>query len=402
MGEARRAGAVLAGALLSLCAAACSVTPEIAGNAPAPLCQAGDIRVFADFPSAGHHQCRIDEAGTVEITVRPEPTAGPPINPSPWFAFRLDAVSEADLELRFDYGAYRHRYHPYILAPAGDWQRLDDTLLTVAEDELSATLGLRVARGETLVAGQPLMDVHDAYQAMAELAAVHGLEHKIYGQSLEGRELVAYEKGDADAQRLIVAMTRQHPPELTGARAFMDFASALLERAPEAFWQDHRLVLIPVVNPDGVENGNWRLNEGGIDLNRDWFDLTQPETQAITRYLSAAAERRRTVGFFDFHSTWRTLIYSPPFENASPDAAALPRLQAAIEASDCPKAEWIFGHNSDRGTSKAWAMKTLKAPAITVEFGDDETQASIDCLSRLIAEVILDYSGPAASDGAAG
>jgi hypothetical protein len=37
-------------------------------------------------------------------------------------------------------------------------------------------------------------------------------------------------------------------------------------------------------NPDGVDKGHWRLNDGGVDLNRDWGPFTQPETGMSNGY----------------------------------------------------------------------------------------------------------------------
>lgn len=44
--------------------------------------------------------------------------------------------------------------------------------------------------------------------------------------------------------------------------------------------------IIPMMNPDGAER-NTRRNSKGIDLNRDWLDLSQPETRCIRRAIDA-------------------------------------------------------------------------------------------------------------------
>ncbi|MGB9587188.1 MAG: M14 family zinc carboxypeptidase, partial [Armatimonadota bacterium] len=44
--------------------------------------------------------------------------------------------------------------------------------------------------------------------------------------------------------------------------------------------------IIPMMNPDGAER-NTRRNSRGIDLNRDWLGLSQPETRCVRRAIDA-------------------------------------------------------------------------------------------------------------------
>ena len=41
------------------------------------------------------------------------------------------------------------------------------------------------------------------------------------------------------------------------------------------------VIVYPLMNPDGVDEGHWRHNTGGIDLNRDWAHYNQPETRQV-------------------------------------------------------------------------------------------------------------------------
>jgi hypothetical protein len=66
------------------------------------------------------------------------------------------------------------------------------------------------------------------------------------------------------------------------------------------------------MNPDGVDNGHWRHNAGGIDLNRDWANFNQPETQAVKRFMEEKVKQTRGKFYFgiDFHSTWDDIYYT--------------------------------------------------------------------------------------------
>ena len=65
------------------------------------------------------------------------------------------------------------------------------------------------------------------------------------------------------------------------------------------------------MNPDGVDNGHWRHNANGVDLNRDWTGFNQPETSNIKNFLKKKTKEGYdfTLGV-DFHSTWQD-VYIP-------------------------------------------------------------------------------------------
>lgn len=372
--------------------AACATVPGSDYVSGAPICASGTMSVHADFPSAGQHDCAIDPDGTITLAVHPEPSSSGPINPSPWYAFAIRSSHAAGATVRLDYGTYEHRYSPWLSRDGKTWKRFDESAVSLSDDEHLADIRLDVVRGQNLVAAHPLLASETVLREARQTALAFGLEETVYGTSIEGRDLVAYTKGATGASRVIVAMTRQHPPEITGAEAYRIFLDVLLSKAPPDFWNDHLLIAVPLPNPDGVENGHWRLNAGGVDINRDWFTQEQPEIVTLTRYLESTVDGRRTIAFFDFHSTWRTLIYTPPFENASPDAALLVQLEEALDDPDCTQPDWITGHNDTSGTSKAWALETLGAPGITVELGDDESADAVQCTATRIAEELIRYA----------
>ena len=106
------------------------------------------------------------------------------------------------------------------------------------------------------------------------------------GESAQGRPLLMAEVTDDQSpypRATLLIIARQHGNE----RAGTETALALLEHyvaAPTAAEREIlkylRLVAIPVANPDGAV-AERRDNARGVDLNRDWSDLSQPETQAI-------------------------------------------------------------------------------------------------------------------------
>src|SRR5690606_36518233 len=71
-------------------------------------------------------------------------------------------------------------------------------------------------------------------------------------------------------------------------------------------------IVIPLMNPDGVKEGHWRHNMNGVDLNRDWKNFLQPETQAVRdRLVKLASEKgARVFLMLDFHSTQQDVFYT--------------------------------------------------------------------------------------------
>jgi len=109
---------------------------------------------------------------------------------------------------------------------------------------------------------------------------------QVLGYSHQGRPLLVAQVTDPDStypQVTLFLIARQHGNEPAGTTATL----ALLEHfaeAPTPLEQEIlkylRLVVIPVANPDGMV-ANRRSNGQGVDLNRDWGKLSQPETQLI-------------------------------------------------------------------------------------------------------------------------
>lgn len=83
------------------------------------------------------------------------------------------------------------------------------------------------------------------------------------------------------ARLFIVA--RQHGNECSSTEAMIGLIQHLAqttEPAELALLQRLTFAIVPVANPDGLAAGQ-RGNAAGVDLNRDWMDVSQPETRAI-------------------------------------------------------------------------------------------------------------------------
>lgn len=361
-------------------------------STPPGICAGAGFSIDIDFPSAGRHDCVVAPDKSVVISVDHEPALVEGINPSPWFAFRVTSDVSRSMSVTLDYTDYTHRYRPYISTDGARWTALPDSAVTLNERKTRATVRFDAAAGATWIAGQPLSSSRDNVDWTRRALAGAGFTEVDYGRSLEGRSLTGFVGGGGiDA---VVAITRQHPPETPGQEAYRGFVERLMGRNDAkaiAFRARHRIILAPMPNPDGVDGGHWRLNSGGTDLNRDWGSFTQPETRALSAWISEQAGQRRVVSMMDFHSTDRTVIYAPPLDAASPTIAFLPALKSAFDSKLKTPPEWTYSHNPAGGTSKGWALEALKAPGITVELWDHIAAADARALGTAAADALIDY-----------
>lgn len=368
-------------------------TPALAQEA-APAAQDGPVCVYPGlalsgaFPGGRLNGCERTGANAYVLRIEPEDAE---INPSPWYAFDITSDAARQLTLMLDYGDYEHRYAPKIRTGAGDWAALPGEV-TLADEETQARLTVNVPAGRTRIAGQEVITLEDDRAWAEGLAAETALDMQTLGRSGEGRQIIALASEGGQASTLVIT-GRQHPPELTGAYALRDFVARVMEEDALArqFRAQYGLLIIPMLNPDGVAHGNWRHDTAGTDLNRDWGPFARPETRLVKAALEAlAAKGAPPAMVLDFHSTWRDVLYTQP-DDAPVARADFPgRWHAAINARrQAGDMERSAGHNPGKPTLKSWAHEAYGVPAITYEMGDATSRDVIRNTARIAAEEMM-------------
>jgi len=131
---------------------------------------------------------------------------------------------------------------------------------------------------------------HSYAEVMATLQELHATPRVScwnLGMTRGGSKLpmavVCAPEADPRGLRKLLIIARQHGSEPAGTEAAMallrHFATSE-SRAEAALLERVALMIIPMANPDGAVAGR-RGNSAGVDLNRDWGALSQPETRAI-------------------------------------------------------------------------------------------------------------------------
>jgi len=381
--------------------AACSTTPAggpIMEGFAAPesaQCASATLAVDTDFPAGALQSCSIDEAGLVSITLAPENE--PPINCSPWYAFRLHSAGESEAQVRLSYTACGHRYWPKISTDGTNWEFLDPARVEVREFAGSdiALLTIPTNGAPIFVSAQEIF-VPATYDAwLDEVESTGKVRRSLLGQSAEGRRIEAIALGNPAAREQVVLVGRQHPPEVTGALAMLPFVETLLgdDGLAVRFRERFQVTAIPLLNPDGVVHGYWRHNSGGVDLNRDWGPFTQPETQLMRDLLAgiAANPARDLRLMLDFHSTNRDVFYTIPDELATePELFTrdwLARYQERMPGYDVNR---DARHTVGRPISKAYAFDTYGVPGVTFEIGDETDRSLIRRIGREAAIAMME------------
>lgn len=371
--------------------------PLLSGETP--LCETSGAVIRTGYVTSRANKCDILEDGRIVLTILPEAFKDPEgqtINNSAWYGFRLVPKADGAVRVRLDYEGGSHRYDPKISRDGQNWDRLPPQSWREISDE-SVELTLEPGGAPLFVSAQEIF-THDAHNSWTKKLGARGdATVSDIGTSREGRPIKQIDiRSDVGEDKpYVVLVGRQHPPEVTGAYALIPFVETILDGSElsERFLDKFNLLVIPMINPDGVVAGNWRFNMGGMDLNRDWGPFTQPETQAVRSAFERFHSGADSVIFFlDFHSTQRNLLYTqaddeptnpPMFTRDWIDAVA-----ARLNDEDYPFTREAR-HNSGRPISKNYMYDSFGIPAITYEVGDETPRKEISKAASVFSEEMM-------------
>ncbi len=336
------------------------------------------VRFGNEFSGARLNGCTQVGANAFQLVIRPENT---PINNSAWYAFRVTADAPKTITATLTYDGGRHRYKPRVSRNGREWRSLATDRYVHDRDKQTFTLTLDVDTRPLWVAGRDLIGVAQIESWAGRLARKPFIRQSTIGKSMRGYPIRMMEIGNGKSPNLVFVISRQHPPEVTGTLGLMTFVSKLsADTALSNRFRERFLTLVvPLVNPDGVDAGHWRHNMAGVDLNRDWKDFKQPETRQVRDALlkRAARPETRPFLFLDFHSTRRDVFYTQKDEHPTfPANFTRDWLSALGKRFPDYQIRRTGSHDPTTGTSKGWFYERFKIPSITYEFGD-HTEAEL-------------------------
>lgn len=331
-----------------------------------------------------------------------------PINGSPWYAFKLWAEKQQEIYLSLKYSGYAHRYVPKLSSDGINWQAFDTTMIVIDTIARTATFKITVPTDTLWISAQELITSGYYRKWEDKIAAMPFVKKKTIGTSAEVRQInELFVSENKDTKDFVVFIGRQHPPEVTGFFALKAFIETMVGNSETAkeFRKKYNALIIPLINPDGVDNGHWRHNIKGVDLNRDWAEFNQREPRTITNTINHIVERGCNIKFFiDFHSTMMDVFYTLSLESTITDEQNEEEKRIAKE-NHTLISQWLSNLQSKlpdyyvniidtlskptSPTSDRWIQRTFNAPALTYEVGDETNRELIKKVAATAVEELM-------------
>jgi len=355
----------------------------------------GSIQIDNQFDAARMNECRQVNDSIFAIAIYPE---NYPINESPWYAFRIVSKVRKEIWLQLDYEKSKHRYIPKTSNNRKIWIPINKELILASRGDSTVLFPIRITSDTTWVAGQEIINSSDVEHWLENLSNPEYIRLSEYGKSRLGRSLQYLDiyHGKKKRKPIIIITGRQHPPELTGYLAMQSFVETLLDNSEQSkkFLQKYRVLIYPMVNPDGIDLGHWRHNAGGVDLNRDWGNYHQPEIRQLCDHIVTQGKKNRAdilLGI-DFHSTQKDIFYTNEVDPATMKIGNftknwLGRLDIELQGYDL-----IVEPSNVRpvATSKNWFYVELGAAGITYEIGDNTPREFIHKKGQVSANAMME------------
>jgi len=359
------------------------------------------------FDASRMNSCKRKNDSTFTIDILPE---NYPINASPWYAFRIISRIKQTVWIELNYQMAKHRYIPKVSSDRKNWKATPIEAIRMSRGDSTALFMVNLQTDTTWVAAQEIVNMHDTYKWASDLADDFDIEMKEYGKSKLGRPLYMldiYNSRRTKKKPIIVITGRQHPPEITGYFAMQAFMEKILDASKQdkKFLKKYHILFYPIVNPDGVDLGNWRHNAGGIDLNRDWGSYHQPEIRQICDHIVTQSKKNKAEVMLglDFHSTQKDIFYTNnPSLSEIESVPVKPHGRAALpggltktwlSALDHTLSETLIIEPSGTrpvSTSKTWFTEELGAEGIIYEVGDQTDRSYITEKAHIAASLLME------------
>ncbi|WP_456462051.1 M14 family metallopeptidase [Lutibacter sp.] len=325
----------------------------------------------------------------IAVSIYPE---NAPINNSAFYAFKIWSKNPKTTYVQFKYPKkYSHRYIPKLKISATKYTPISSENVFLLDSIY--TIKLALTKEPLTVSAQEIITSTDTKNWYSKIISSNPnlVHYKTVGKSVLGRPIPMLDiyTGNPENKEIVVLLSRQHPPEVSGFIAFQSFLETILQDndLSKSFFSKYRVLVFPIVNPDGVDLGHWRHNAHGIDLNRDWGFYRQPEVKAVTKAIVKTAKKykEKVILGIDFHSTQEDLYYT----SGTIEGTTIPNFYddwfRVINEAFPNYTPNEIREDSTQPVSKGWFLATFKATAITYEIGDETPRSFVKAKAKVAA-----------------
>ncbi len=352
------------------------------------------------FDGARMNSCEQIDNTTFSISITPE---NKPINSSPWYAFRIISNRNQYLTILLNYDTVKHRYHPKLSTDGEQWSKIPAESVVPNADSTTVLINFPVTTDTTWIAAQEIINSKHIYTWCQQFEKKNLVQLQQIGNSRLNRPLYMMDT-DLDGSKkkpTVVILSRQHPPEVTGFLAMKAFIETILEPTELSlqFLKEYRLLIFPLMNPDGVDLGHWRHNAGGVDLNRDWGTYNQPEVRQVADFIVKESKKNKAqiILGLDFHSTQYDVYYTKEWDISTLFLGDFKDRWLEEIDRRIPDYEPNESSSKVEGAvfSNNWFYQQFNAIGITYEIGDETARDFIEKKARVSAtammELLLEY-----------
>jgi cytosolic carboxypeptidase protein 2/3 len=165
---------------------------------------------------------------------------------------------------------------------------------------------------------------------------------------------------------------RIHPGESVSSFMMKGVIDFLMSDLPEARLLRNHFVfkIVPMINIDGVVNGNYRCSLAGADLNRRWKRTEKelfPVVHSIKKLCDQMASERQMVLYCDFHGHSRqknVFMFGNNYANNPESTRFLPFIMSKLCKNFSFEHCSFVVRKSKEATARISMWKMLKIPAV--------------------------------------
>ena len=341
----------------------------------------------------------------VTVLITPENT---PVKVNPWYAFKVWSEESKEIYLKFTYpDEIEHRYYPKVSSDGINWTDLDREKIVSypgSGDKAQSNSAdndaiIRItSRPDTLwIAANEVVTSTNVESWVDSLSMSPFVSTEIIGTSKMGKPLYSVEIKGNQAKKHIIVLARQYPSMSVGSLAMQSFIDQLTQNSDLAneFRSNFNVILYPLINPDGADQGNWSHSMGGINLTEDWGETKQPEIFAIKTHIESLAKNDDDSFYLniDIRSNRESILYVYNADSTNRMNALTMDIAESVDDYLAEYTPTIKTRQSGKDVyiAEDYFFKEYGMESLVVIIDEDSSQDLIDKKGKALATSVMEH-----------